>query len=187
MSVKPCDWGRGPDQIRVDMSERFIRYWNVHYRRVVVMVNVIWLTQMARLDPRGYVLSHLVLDEMVAHQPPHNMDALSDQLVKESKKTESTGNELVAVVCESKELTESKGHEMSGEISYSPCKMLFIRHWKIWPALRRLKGICRNSRKPKGEVIAVFQMSLECTGIWWCPQIRPVFEITWAVSTREVC
>ncbi len=37
---------------------------------------------------------------------------------------------------------------------------------KVWGALRRPKGIRRNSNKPKGMVIPVFGTSSEATGIW---------------------
>ena len=41
--------------------------------------------------------------------------------------------------------------------------------WKVMPPFFRPNGILRNSKRPKGVMMAVFLMSEGWTGIWWYP------------------
>jgi len=54
----------------------------------------------------------------------------------------------------------------------SPRRTLSINHWNVCAALRRPKGILRNSKSLKGVVTAVFGMSSGATGIWWYASTR---------------
>ncbi len=38
--------------------------------------------------------------------------------------------------------------------------------WNFWPAFFRLKGILRNSKRPKGVITAAFGTSAAAMGIW---------------------
>jgi hypothetical protein len=40
-----------------------------------------------------------------------------------------------------------------------------MKRWKVWAALRRLKGMKRYSNKPNGVMIAVLAMSWAAIGI----------------------
>jgi hypothetical protein len=46
-------------------------------------------------------------------------------------------------------------------------RILSMKLWKFWEALRRSKDIKVNWKRQKVVVIAVFWMSSGWTGIWW--------------------
>ncbi len=51
------------------------------------------------------------------------------------------------------------------EYEVQPDRSRSICRWKVFPALRRPKVICRNSNSPKGVAMAVFSMSPGCIRI----------------------
>ena len=53
-----------------------------------------------------------------------------------------------------------------------------INLWKACAAFFKPKGILKNSKRPKGVIMAVFGMSSSAIGIWWKPFTKSITENT---------
>ena len=62
-------------------------------------------------------------------------------------------------------VNQGRGEDKDVVKNKSP-KMLSIILWKVWTAFWRQKGRQRNSKRPKGVMLAVFGMLAGCMGIW---------------------